>query len=139
MLFSRLKLLDIPPRSERVDSPFQLRPAIRSVGPDHRLPIGREQQSFLKLKTARPGKLQNFSFIAPGATSVLLAGCFTDWLQRPIKLRKKSNGVWWTGVRLQPGTYYYRFLVDGRWRDDPECSLFVPNPFGCQNAVRQVY
>jgi len=28
--------------------------------------------------------------------------------------------------------------VDGQWHDDPECALHVPNPFGGQDAVRQV-
>jgi hypothetical protein len=39
---------------------------------------------------------------------------------------------------LEPGTYHYRFLVDGQWRDDPECTLRVDNPYGSNNAVRQV-
>jgi hypothetical protein len=29
-------------------------------------------------------------------------------------------------------------MVDGQWRDDPECALHVPNPYGGQDAVRQV-
>ena len=36
---------------------------------------------------------------------------------------------------LKPGTYRYRFLVDGEWRDDPECELRVANPFGTQDAL----
>jgi hypothetical protein len=28
--------------------------------------------------------------------------------------------------------------VDGQWRDDPECALHVPNPYGSQDSVRQV-
>ncbi len=31
-----------------------------------------------------------------------------------------------------------RFLVDNEWRDDPECTLRVPNPYGSENAVRKV-
>lgn len=41
-------------------------------------------------------------------------------------------------VGLSPGTYRYRFLVDGEWRDDPECTLRVPNPFGTEDAVQAV-
>jgi hypothetical protein len=41
-------------------------------------------------------------------------------------------------VPLPPGTYHYRFLVDGEWRDDPVCPLHVPNIFGSQDAVRIV-
>jgi 1,4-alpha-glucan branching enzyme len=83
-------------------------------------------------------RIQNFSLHAPAARSVQLVGDFTNWLERPINLRKGSEGTWWKAVRLDMGTHYYRFLVDEQWRDDPECSLFVPNPFGSQNAVRQV-
>ena len=40
---------------------------------------------------------------------------------------------------LPPGTHHYRFLVDGEWRDDPECKMQVPNAFGTRNSVRQVH
>ena len=46
--------------------------------------------------------------------------------------------MWHAAIPLEPGTHYYRFLVDGKWRDDPECPLQVPNPFGSQNAVKLV-
>lgn len=81
---------------------------------------------------------QTFSFTAPGAMSVQLVGDFTNWQERPISMQKGADGVWRATVELPPGTYHYRFLVDGEWRDDPECALRVPNPFGTQNAVRQV-
>lgn len=83
-------------------------------------------------------QLQNFTYVTPAATSVQLVGDFTNWQERPIPLRRESNGVWRAAVQLQPGRHRYRFLVDGQWRDDPECPLYEPNPFGGQNAVRQV-
>lgn len=103
-----------------------------------RAPAGSGREKVMMLKAARPAKLSNFSYVTTSAARVQLAGCFTNWLERPINLRKRSNGVWWTAVRLRRGTYYYRFLVDGQWCDDPECPLVVPNPFGGMNAVRQV-
>jgi 1,4-alpha-glucan branching enzyme len=51
---------------------------------------------------------------------------------------KRRGGVWKASVSLQPGTYHYRFLVDGEWRDDPNCELHVPNPYGTQDSVRIV-
>jgi hypothetical protein len=39
---------------------------------------------------------------------------------------------------LEPGTHHYRFLVDGEWRDDPECALRTQNPYGGENMTRQV-
>jgi 1,4-alpha-glucan branching enzyme len=84
------------------------------------------------------GKTQSFSFTAPSASNVQLVGDFTHWQQRPVFMKKGADGIWRTSVELSPGAHHYRFLVDGEWRDDPECSVRVPNPFGGQNAVRQV-
>jgi 1,4-alpha-glucan branching enzyme len=81
---------------------------------------------------------QVFSFNAPAAMSVLLVGDFTHWQKNPVSLKKDDRGVWKAKVALEAGTHHYRFLVDGEWRDDPECTLRVPNPFGSQNAVRHV-
>jgi 1,4-alpha-glucan branching enzyme len=89
-------------------------------------------------KAARKSMEQVFSFNAPSATSVQLVGDFTHWQKSPINLRKDDQGVWRTRLELEPGTYHYRFLVDGTWRDDPECTLRVPNPYGSANAVRQI-
>jgi 1,4-alpha-glucan branching enzyme len=81
---------------------------------------------------------QVFSFNAPAATSVLLVGDFTHWQKSPISLKKDERGLWKARVALQAGTYHYRFLVDGQWRDDPECTLRVANPFGSHNSIRLV-
>jgi 1,4-alpha-glucan branching enzyme len=84
------------------------------------------------------GRTQTFSFTAPAAMSVQLAGDFTHWQQDPITMQKAADGIWRATVALTPGTHHYRFLVDGEWRDDPECNLHVPNPFGSRDAVREV-
>ena len=76
-----------------------------------------------------------FTCTAPGAQSVLLAGDFTGWEQSPISLKKLKSGLWTTTVSLAPGRHEYRFLVDGEWRDDPECSIRLPNQFGGENCV----
>ena len=84
------------------------------------------------------GKIQAFSFAAPSALSVQLVGDFTHWQQKPISMLKGADGIWRTNVELSPGKHQYRFLVDGQWQNDPECQLYVANPFGSQDAVRQV-
>lgn len=88
-------------------------------------------------KTSSPAG-QTFRFSAPTAMSVLLAGDFTHWQQQAIPMHKGPDGVWTVTVNLPPGTYHYRFIVDGEWQDDPECTLRVPNPYGSQNCVLQV-
>lgn len=94
-----------------------------------------------KKSTAKPGgngRTQTFSFRAPDAMSVQLVGDFTHWQERPINLQRGADGVWRTTVHLEPGTHHYRFLVNGEWRDDPECTLREPNPFGSEDMLRQV-
>ena len=81
---------------------------------------------------------QTFAMTAPAAMSVQWVGDFTHRQHQPIQPRRGSDGVWRTTVQLQTGRYHYRFLVDGQWRDDPECTLRVPNPYASQNSVRQV-
>lgn len=83
-------------------------------------------------------KLQTFSITAPGASSVMLVGDFTHWQDKPINMVKRQGGLWTASVNLPPGTHHYRFLVDGQWRDDPENTLRVPNPYGGENSVRAV-
>lgn len=81
---------------------------------------------------------QTFTLNAPDAARVLLAGDFTQWQDRPIPLKRQPGGVWQATVALPPGDHHYRFIVDGEWRDDPECPERVDNPFGTQDAVRRV-
>lgn len=79
-----------------------------------------------------------FSFLAPAAQTVLLAGDFTGWQQAPISLKRDRTGVWAKTITLPPGRYEYRLLVDGEWQDDPQCSERQPNQFGSQNCIRVV-
>ena len=81
---------------------------------------------------------RTFSFKAPGAANVMLVDDFTQWQKNPINLRKAPDGIWRVTIALEPGEHHYRFLVDGEWRDDPECILRVANPFGSQNSIAVV-
>ena len=80
----------------------------------------------------------SFSFHAPSAQTVLLAGDFTGWDQAPVALKKDKTGIWKKTISLPPGRYEYRLLVDGQWQDDPQCSLRQPNQFGGENCVCEV-
>jgi 1,4-alpha-glucan branching enzyme len=82
-----------------------------------------------------PKQKVTFSYTAPQAQSVLLAGDFTGWQQAPLSLKRDKSGVWKKTVSLEPGRYEYRLLVDGEWLDDPQCSIRQPNQFGGENCV----
>ena len=88
-------------------------------------------------KQNKTSKKHTFRFTAPDALSVLLVGDFTRWQQEPIPMHKDQDGVWTASVDLPPGKHTYRFIVDSEWRDDPECALRVPNPFGGEDMVRE--
>lgn len=85
-----------------------------------------------------PSKPQEFRITAPTALTVQLVGDFTGWCESPVTLTKGGDGVWGVRISLSPGTHRYRFLVDGEWHDDPDCTVRVPNPFGTQDSVRRV-
>jgi len=80
-------------------------------------------------------KKVNFSMIAPDAEEVLLVGDFNDWEENPHLLKKDKKGTWKTSIKLEPGRYEYRFLVDGEWQNGSNCSTFVSNPYGGENCV----
>ncbi len=76
--------------------------------------------------------------VAPSARKVQLVADFTQWEEKPVELEKGADGLWSATVKVEPGEHRYRFLVDGEWSDDPGCADVVPNPFGSNDAVRQV-
>ena len=79
-----------------------------------------------------------FTYFAPQAGSVLVAGDFTQWEHSPINLVKEGAGMWKTTIALKPGKYQYRLLVDGQWLNDPRCPELLPNEFGSTNCVLSV-
>jgi 1,4-alpha-glucan branching enzyme len=79
-----------------------------------------------------------FELDASSAKEVLLAGDFTDWEKTPIKLRKGDRGAWQASIKLPPGQYHYKFVVDGEWRDDPRATKRCPNTFGTSNSVLEI-
>lgn len=76
-----------------------------------------------------------FSYVAPGAQSVVVAGDFTAWQEGALSLKKSKSGEWKKTVSLPPGRYEYRLIVDGNWCDDPNCATHQPNQFGGTNCV----
>ncbi len=79
-----------------------------------------------------------FRLSASEALSVFLSGDFNQWSTTSHPLRKGKNGDWKISLNLPPGTYQYRYIVDGQWRDDPGSSECVGNPYGTTNCMRVV-
>lgn len=79
-----------------------------------------------------------FDLEAPEARHVFLAGDFSGWNTEAHPMKKGKKGTWKIKLSLLPGRYEYRYLVDGRWTNDPCCSETVGNGFGGRNCVRVV-
>ena len=73
----------------------------------------------------------------PGRT-VMVAGSFNDWKPEKPLLDKKGDGVYRCQLRLVPGEYQYKFVVDGVWCLDSSNPNFVPNDIGSLNSVLSV-
>ena len=71
---------------------------------------------------------------APGK-SVFIAGSFNDWKPEKKMTDKNNDGVYRCQLRLVPGEYQYKFVVDGLWCLDPVNPNFVPNEMGSLNSV----
>ena len=86
---------------------------------------------------ASPPKVR-FELRHAHARSVSVAGNFNDWQPTKHPMTFDGKDTWHLELELPPGTYEYRFVVDGEWGDDPEAARRVANPFGGENAVRVV-
>ena len=76
-----------------------------------------------------------FNYHSPEAGKVAVAGSFNGWNASANPLKKNKNGSWSVVVSLFPGTYEYRFIVDGKWKDDPTCKKRHLNKYGGHNCV----
>ncbi len=74
----------------------------------------------------------------PNAKEVFVAGSFNDWQPRATPLSRSVDGPWAAELRLKPGEYEYRFIVDGEWVEDPAAEQQVSNSFGSHNSVLRV-
>jgi len=75
-----------------------------------------------------------FTIEAPSAARVQLAGDFNDWT--PDGSEMDAVGPLWTKlVRLAPGRYRYRYVIDGEWHSDPYNAAVEPSPFGGDDSV----
>jgi len=76
-----------------------------------------------------------FTFAAPKAKKVCIAGNFNDWNMTSMPMKKNADGTWKIKLKLSPGKYEYKFVVDGIWIQDTACSETALNSFGTYNNV----
>ncbi len=83
--------------------------------------------------TVEPTIFVQFRLLAPNASTVRLAGSFTNW-QPQHALHQTAAGTWTITLPLPPGVHDYSFVVDGqRWVPDPFAQA-VDDGFGGTNS-----
>lgn len=82
--------------------------------------------------------LVHFEFIHPTAQRVCIAGTFNAWHCSATPMIAMDEGRWAKELLLPPGTYEYRFVVDGAWVTDPNSKETAANPFGGHNTILRV-
>ncbi len=90
----------------------------------------------LKLFTAFPDKDGNVRFRLRGfenAKKVIVSGTFNRWNEELFQMYQIENG-WEIILKLSPNEYEYRFIVDGKWMEDPTNPDKVVNEFGEYNS-----
>lgn len=68
------------------------------------------------------------------ARKVLLAGSFTNWENAALPMTKTDSG-WTAHVKLDPGKYLYKFVIDGNWTVDRDNSNAENDGMGNDNSV----
>ena len=79
------------------------------------------------------------------AQAVYLAGSFNDWNPAATPMVLEGSHHWAVAVPLPAGRHEYKFVVDGEWCCEPDCTALevrctncVMNEFGTMNRVIEV-
>ena len=89
--------------------------------------------------------LSALTFQSDTADAVFLAGSFNNWNPMETPMVRDEDGQWTASLNLAPGRYEYKFVVDGDWCCEPECTVpnvdcthCIMNDFGTMNRVLAV-
>ncbi len=76
-------------------------------------------------------------YTTKNASSVFLAGEFNQWSKDATPMKKKGN-QFFVKLKLAPGYYQYKFVIDGNWMQDPDNPVGVDDNYGGLNSVIHV-
>lgn len=79
-----------------------------------------------------------FYLNAPEAREVYLTGDFNNWAIDESLRMTKDNDRWKITLPLKNGRYRYRFVIDGKWREDPHNPNTAKNPFGELDSLIEI-
>jgi cyclomaltodextrinase / maltogenic alpha-amylase / neopullulanase len=80
-----------------------------------------------------------FEFAPTDATTqtVTVCGDFNSWSHDATPMHMDADHVFRGSAELTDGVHYYKFLVDGKWTNDPHSdpALEIPDGFGGKNSA----
>ena len=79
-----------------------------------------------------------FSLLAPQAQEVYVTGDFNDWKLNDNSRMRPDSGNWTKRIKLTTGHYHYRFVIDGKWTEDPNNPTKEANPYGQMDSLVEV-
>ena len=86
-----------------------------------------------------PGKPVTFTLHADKGRAVYLAGEFNGWDPTAKKMAYAARkGIYSATIKLNPGNYQYKFVIDGTWCADPENVNAIANDQGTFNSIIDV-
>jgi hypothetical protein len=80
-------------------------------------------------------------FYLPGyknAKEVFLAGSFNNWSTSQQPMYRSDSG-WSVRIKLKPGKYSYKYIIDGHWITDPFNKQGEDDTYGGVNSVLFCY
>lgn len=80
-----------------------------------------------------------FSYHAPGADTVFLAGKFNEWNATTDPMQKGAGDVFTKSLELPDGIHIYKFVVNGsEWKEDPENPDDKDDGQGGRNSIIRI-
>jgi chromosome partitioning protein len=77
-----------------------------------------------------------FRVEAPEGAVVQIAGDFNEWVPESLDFTEsQGRPLWHKTISLRPGSYEYKYLVDGRWIADPANDSTVEDAYGGVNSL----
>lgn len=77
----------------------------------------------------------SFERFSPASGTVDLVGSFNEWKVGKTPLKRGKDGTWSVKLKLQPGTYEYKFVYDGKFYEPDPAREQVQGPFGTNTRL----
>ena len=86
----------------------------------------------------RTHRMVDFNYSSTPGKKVFVAGSFNNWQPEQELKDRENSGLYHCRMRLLPGEYQYKFVVNGNWCLDAENPNFTSNDFGTLNSLLTV-